>query len=70
MSGLDAQQQAIARLTLGAELDEASLASLGGDRARWLVYRDLVRNRLWALLLEALPRTFASASMRATGVAP
>ncbi len=61
MSGLDAHQRAIARLTLGAELDEASLASLGGDRVRWLVYRDLVRNRLWSLLLEALPRTFAAA---------
>jgi hypothetical protein len=67
VSDLVTSQRRIAALCLAAEVDEAALASLGGDPRRWRVYRDLVRNRLWALCLEGLPRAFAAAGVERFG---
>ena len=67
MSELDAAQRALAAVCLGARVDEAALVALGGDPRRWRVYRDLVRNRLWALALEGLPRTLAAAGVERFG---
>lgn len=61
MSDLDARQRAIARACLGEAPPADALALLGGDPRRWQIYRDLVRTRLWRVLLEALPRTYAAA---------
>jgi len=61
MSELTARQRALARVCLAERLDEASLSTLGGDARRWQVYRDLVRGRLWAAVIEGLPRTFSAA---------
>lgn len=67
MSDLHAKQRALARVCLGAALDEPSLSALGGDAGRWQVYRDLVRGRLWAAVTEALPRTLAAAGSERFG---
>lgn len=67
MSELDAAQRALAAVCFGTRVDEAALAALGGDPRRWRVYRDLVRNRLWALVLEGLPRTLAAAGAERFG---
>lgn len=67
MSDLDAVRRAIAALCLGASVDPAAVAALGGDPRRWLVYRDLVRNRLWALAVEGLPRAYAAAATERFG---
>ena len=67
MSDLAATQRAIAAVCLAAHIDEGALALLGGDPGRWRVYRDLVRNRLWALVLEGLPRTSAAAGRERFG---
>lgn len=61
MNGLDPYQRSIARVCLEATVPGDALAALGGDPRRWQIYRDLVRNRLWSALLEALPDTFAAA---------
>lgn len=67
MSELTEQQRALARVCLGARLDEASLSTLGGDPRRWQVYRDLVRGRLWAAVIEGLPRTLSAAGVERFG---
>lgn len=67
MSGLDAWQRAVVRVCLEGTIPDAALAALGGDPRRWQVYRDLVRNRLWSALLEALPGTFAVAGTERFG---
>lgn len=67
MSELTEQQRALARVCLGAQLDEASLSALGGDPRRWQVYRDLVRGRLWAAVIEGLPRTLSAAGVERFG---
>lgn len=67
MSDLDGRQRALARVCLAAALPDVALALLEGDTARWRVYRDLVRNRLWAALVEALPRTLAAAGAERFG---
>jgi hypothetical protein len=60
VSDLAAARRALAAVCLGESLDAAAVAALGGDAQRWQVYRDLVRNRLWALAVEGLPRSFAA----------
>jgi len=67
VSDLTEQQRALARVCLGARLDEASLSTLGGDARRWQVYRDLVRGRLWAAVIEGLPRTLVAAGTERFG---
>lgn len=67
MSDLGARQRAIARVCLAAAAPDDALALLGGDPGRWRVYRDLVRNRIWAALVEALPRTLAAAGAERFG---
>ena len=48
--------KAIHRVCFGADPSESDLALLG-SRERWLIYRDLVRNRLSAVVDAALGRT-------------
>ena len=48
--------KAMQRVCFGAEPSEADLELLG-SRERWLVYRDLVRNRLNHVIRVALART-------------
>lgn len=50
------QVKAMHRVCFGLEPSEADLAILG-SRERWLIYRDLVRNRLVGLAGTALART-------------
>ena len=50
------QARAIQRICFGSEPSEADLELLG-SRERWLVYRDLVRNRLNIVIGAALART-------------
>ena len=64
-------ERAVLSVCFAAEPPEASLAQLG-DRERWLLYRELTRERLWRELYVALPRTCAAvgqAAMERTFVA-
>jgi len=54
------------RVCFGAEPSEADLELLG-SRERWLVYRDLVRNRLNQVIGAALPRTKSAIGDEAFG---
>lgn len=52
-------ERAVARVCLAIEPDPADLARLGEPR-RWLLYREMVRQRLFDLVGKALPRTKAA----------
>ncbi len=47
----------LARLCLAPDADPTALEALGGDRKRWLVYRTMVRKRLFDNIRGALPRS-------------
>jgi hypothetical protein len=49
-------ERAVARICLVAQPDESDLALLG-ERRRWLLYREMVRDRLFSIVGTALPRT-------------
>jgi hypothetical protein len=49
-------ERAILAICFRAEPPEPLLAELG-DRDRWLIYREMVRDRLWREIRVALPRT-------------
>lgn len=53
-----AYQQAVARICFDASLPQETVADLGGDAARWALYRRMVRSRLRRAAGEGLPRTF------------
>ena len=54
-------ERAVLSVCFAAEPPEASLKQLGEhERERWLLYRELTRDRLWHELQVALPRTCAA----------
>ncbi|HBQ11616.1 MAG: DNA-binding domain-containing protein [Sandaracinaceae bacterium] len=57
MSELAEIQRAFARMCFDRSPAEADLARLHGDEARWLIYRGMVRSRLFAMMRSGLPRT-------------
>lgn len=59
---LDALSRALSRVCLAPEAPAADLLALGAPRDRWVLYRELVRNRVLDALGEALPRTRLAAT--------
>lgn len=57
MSGLGAVQEAFTRVCFDEAPREADLALLADDRERWLMYRRMVRRRLFEMARSGLPRT-------------
>ncbi len=57
MTGLAEVQRAISRICFDETPSEADLAALHSDRDRWLMYRRMVRNRLFAMVRSGLPKT-------------
>ncbi|MBX3273500.1 MAG: putative DNA-binding domain-containing protein [Sandaracinaceae bacterium] len=53
-------QRAFSRICLDATPAEADLALLHGPRERWLLYRRMVRSRLFGMVRSGLPRTVAT----------
>lgn len=59
MTGLADVQRAFTRICFEAEPRDEDLAVLHADRERWLMYRRMVRSRLFAMARMGLPRTAA-----------
>lgn len=57
MTSLPDVQRAIARICLDATPNKEDLALLHDPQERWLVYRKMVRSRLFAMARSGLPRT-------------
>ncbi|MCZ7681238.1 MAG: putative DNA-binding domain-containing protein [Sandaracinaceae bacterium] len=57
MSGLADVQAAFTRVCFDEAPREADLALLSDDRQRWLMYRRMVRHRLFEMAAAGLPRT-------------
>lgn len=52
-------ERAFTRMCFDVEPRDADLDALHGDRERWLLYRSMVRHRLYQMIRSGLPRTAA-----------
>ena len=59
MTGLAEIQRAFTRVCFDREPREEDLALLYADRERWLMYRRMVRERLYGMMRAGLPKTAA-----------
>lgn len=59
MSELGDIQRAFARMCFDRAPADADLDRLHGERERWLIYRSMVRSRLFAMMRSGLPKTAA-----------
>jgi hypothetical protein len=57
MSGLEDLQRSFVRVCWDDEPSSTDLAALHGDRSRWLLYRSMVRGRLFETVRSGLPRS-------------
>lgn len=72
MTALDEVQRAFARICFERSPSEEDLALLCDDRERWLMYRQMVRHRLFGMMRLGLPRTaelLGKARFQAAGAA-